>query len=114
MSRLAKFFVVSLVLGIFLLSYSLDLGAAWQQPFPAGEASRLRIRFQEADGVDASFSLPVGLVAVILASAPEGACLEMNGVSMTKAELWRRLREANSRSPLEFQDGGDRVQIWLE
>jgi hypothetical protein len=114
MSRTAKFLVVSLAIGIFLLSYGLDFCAAHQLPFPAGEASRLRIRFQEADGVDASFSLPLGLVAVILSSAPDGARLEMDGVSMTKAELWQRLRDSSSRSPLEFQDEGDRVQIWLE
>lgn len=114
MSRLAKFLVVSLVIGVFLVSYSLDLFAARQQPFPAGETSRLRIRFLEADGIDASFSLPVGLVAVILASTPDGACIEADGVSMTKQEMWRRLRDSSSRSPLEFQDGGDRVQIWLE
>jgi hypothetical protein len=113
MSRMAKFLVVSLVIGIFLCSYGLDLFAA-REPWPADEATRMKIQFQEGGGLDASFSLPLGLVAVILASTPDGACIDMDGSSMSKRELWRRLRDSSPRNPVEFHDGGDRVRIWLE
>ena len=115
MSRVAKFFTVCLVIGIFLFSYALDVVAA-REVAPGRVASRVKIRvLEEGSGEPAlTVGLPAGLAEWALTSWGPARVLDSHGHAIDLQEFWLRLRESDRQRPLEFSDGGDRVQIWLE
>jgi len=115
MSRLAKFFTVSLVAGIFLFSYALDVFAA-REVAPGREVTRVMIRVYEEHSrkPELTVGLPAGLVEWVLTSARSARVPGKDGSETDLREFWLRLRESSPGKPLEFEDEGERVQIWLE
>ena len=115
MSRVAKFFTVCLVIGIFLFSYALDVVSA-REVAPGRVASRVKIRvFEEGSGEPAlTMGFPAGFAEWTLTAFGSARALDSRGRETELREFWLRLRESDRQRPLEFSDGGDRVQIWLE
>jgi len=115
MSRLAKFFTVCLIIGIFLFSYALDVFAA-REVAPGRVATWVKVQVYEEGSREPELTvgLPVGLMEWVLSSSHSARVLEVDGREMDLRGLWLRLRESNPEQPLEFANDGGRVQVWLE
>jgi hypothetical protein len=115
MSRVAKFFVISWIVGIFLFSFAFDLLSV-REVAPGREVRWVKIRILHEDSRHAqvSLGLPVGLVEMLLNSSRHCDRVDVGGRDMDLREIWRRLLDTRSGSPLELGDDGNQVQIWLE
>ena len=115
MSRAAKFLTICLVIGIFLFSYALVVVSA-REVGPGRVASRLKIRIVDGGSGEPALTVgfPAGLAEWTLTTLGSARALDSHGRETELREFWLRLKESNREEPLEFSDGGDRVQIWLE
>lgn len=96
-------------------------GVAHAQPAaePAGEASWIHVRVDEADGTRVSVNLPLALVEVALESRlgkhfdPDKLRLDRRDISLEEMRaMWRALRDAGDVDLVEVQDGDEHVRIF--
>jgi len=115
MSRLGKFLIVCLAIGLFVFSYALSLFTV-REVAPGREAAWVKIRVTDEDSPGQGFSMgiPVGLVEKVLTSSRPTTRVALDGKETDLREIWQRLRETEPGKPLEFKNDGDSVQIWLE
>jgi hypothetical protein len=115
MSRLAKIFIVCLVLGLLLFSYVLDVFAA-REIAPGRVVTWVKIRVYEEGSrqPDLTVGLPVGLVEWALNSTRSVRVMGLDGVEMNTRGFWQRLRKSNPKEPVELESDDGHVQVWLE